>query len=479
MIYQTGDNVPFQFQYTASATTLGKTGLAVTVKAVYRNGAAIPALVGAVVTELGNGLYEYVLAGANVNAVGRYTIIATTADTSVSQRDLAAINLVTTWANRVDADISDIPDVTWDEVLTGATHNIPASAGRRLRQLADVVIYDGTATGGTANTILLNAGASAIDGAYDPALIAIVNGTGNGQSRRILEYEGAARRAWVNRDWKTTPNATSEFIITTDAGGPSVNEGVLRAVGVNTARLNALSSTDNDAYNGQLLFLVSGPGQDQVRTVLDYDGATQTVTVSDWDSLPTTTTCYLMLPNTDPLGLEVPNSYAVGTAGYTLGNIGAIVDATLSAVHGAGLWIQTLPVCSKSGSTCGSDYVWQIYRFARNVINQRGVDLSGAVSYYVTAKTSLTQADSAAVFQITNLAGLTVLNGAVAANPVWGSIVWSGNTASIIISDDMAAALSATTERLYVDIKGIDVNGGRIPAWQGYAMVNDIVTRAM
>jgi len=36
-----------------------------------------------------------------------------------------------------------VADAVWDEILTGATHNIPTSAGRRLRQVADVGVYEG------------------------------------------------------------------------------------------------------------------------------------------------------------------------------------------------------------------------------------------------------------------------------------------------------------------------------------------------
>ena len=43
----------------------------------------------------------------------------------------------------LSADIaSQISDQNWDEILTGATHNIPTSAGRRLRNIQDFGIYD-------------------------------------------------------------------------------------------------------------------------------------------------------------------------------------------------------------------------------------------------------------------------------------------------------------------------------------------------
>ena len=42
-----------------------------------------------------------------------------------------------------DPSSADIADAVWDELLTGATHNISTSAGRRLRQVVDVGVYEG------------------------------------------------------------------------------------------------------------------------------------------------------------------------------------------------------------------------------------------------------------------------------------------------------------------------------------------------
>lgn len=42
-----------------------------------------------------------------------------------------------------DPTSAQIADAVWDEILTGATHNISTSAGRRLRQVADVGVYEG------------------------------------------------------------------------------------------------------------------------------------------------------------------------------------------------------------------------------------------------------------------------------------------------------------------------------------------------
>jgi len=144
-----------------------------------------------------------------------------------------------------------IANAVWDEVLTGATHNIASSAGRRLRQLASVIVRAGTAQGsGTGNNqIQLDAGASATNGEYDPGLIFIETGTGAGQARLILQYNGSTKVATVDRDWRVNPDNTSEFVILADAGRNSVNEGLAQGGTSTTITLNASASASDDHNN--------------------------------------------------------------------------------------------------------------------------------------------------------------------------------------------------------------------------------------
>jgi hypothetical protein len=198
-----------------------------------------------------------------------------------------------------------IADIVWDEVLTGATHNIASSAGRRLRQLASVIVRAGTAQGpGTGNNqIQLDAGASSTNGEYDPGLIFIETGTGAGQARLILQYNGSTKVATVDRDWRINPDNTSEFVILADAGRNSVNEGLAQGGTSTTITLNASASATDDAYNGQLVFIRSGTGQDQVGLVEDYVGSTKVATIrtrsatGQWETVPDTTSAYMMIPN--------------------------------------------------------------------------------------------------------------------------------------------------------------------------------------
>lgn len=265
-----------------------------------------------------SGIWTYAPTQAETNAdyfiVGVYkadcsalskTVI--TSDSSVSGR----VNVQTlqtdviTAATLATSAVDEIVDGVWDEVLTGATHNVPTSAGRRLRQLASVIVHSGTAQGpGTGNNqIQLDAGASSTNGDYDPGLIFIETGTGAGQARLILQYDGSTKVATVDRDWRVNPDNTSEFVILADAGRESVNEGLVQAATSTTITLNANASSNDDAYNGQLVFIRSGTGQDQIALVEDYVGSTKVATIrtrsanGQWSVVPDTTSAYVMIPN--------------------------------------------------------------------------------------------------------------------------------------------------------------------------------------
>lgn len=81
-----------------------------------------------------------------------------------------------------------------------------------------VVDRENTAQAGTANTITLDAGASAVNGTYVGQDICIVGGTGgNAQIRTISGYVGATKVATVSVAWTVAPDVTSTFrILTTD-----------------------------------------------------------------------------------------------------------------------------------------------------------------------------------------------------------------------------------------------------------------------
>lgn len=72
-------------------------------------------------------------------------------------------------------------------------------------------LREGTAQAGGANTITLDAGASATTDLYKNLICAIDSGTGAGQSEIITAYNGTTKVATIGVNWRTQPNATSHF----------------------------------------------------------------------------------------------------------------------------------------------------------------------------------------------------------------------------------------------------------------------------
>lgn len=99
---------------------------------------------------------------------------------------------------------------------------VTATPGRPYAQAAALALQSAeildtsrsnTAQTGTANTITLDASASATDDYYNLCRITITGGTGSGQSRRITDYVGSTKVATVDENWTSTPDATSTFTI--------------------------------------------------------------------------------------------------------------------------------------------------------------------------------------------------------------------------------------------------------------------------
>ncbi len=278
-----------------------------------------------------------------MSAAETVQFIGTTGPIDLSGTTTATVNLYgvssTVTDTTSDATVTDrttSTDNTWDEVLTASSHHIATSTGRRMYELSSDILLTGTSDGSnTSIYINLDSDASDVDGAYDPAVISIVGGTGVGQSRQIFEYNGTLERAYVNRDWKVIPDATSEYIITSDAGNTHVNEGLAQGGGASTITLNTLASGDDDAYNNQVVFLSAGVGADQAKVIIDYDQATKIATVDSlWTTQPTSGTIYVVLPTQSPAP-SVANDILEDTGTTIPGLINGLTDVTAAEVRTA------------------------------------------------------------------------------------------------------------------------------------------------
>jgi hypothetical protein len=140
----------------------------------------------------------------------------------------------------------ELVDDVWDEVLTGAAHNSPTTAGRRLRQVSDslVVLAEGTAQAGGATTITLAAGESATDDLFHDAYVSILSGTGAGQIRAVIAYDGASKVATVSEAWAVNPANDSDYVL---AGSASADLHTINEDTASAANLKAAC----DAYSAE------------------------------------------------------------------------------------------------------------------------------------------------------------------------------------------------------------------------------------
>jgi hypothetical protein len=191
----------------------------------------------------------------------------------------------------------EIAKAIWDRVLSGATHNIASSAGRRLRQLASNIYTDGTAQAGGANTITLAAGESAIDDIFWQSYVGIVGGTGAGQGHHILAYNGTTKVAVIDDDWIVQPDATSEYVIYGSGSHDEIMSGLAQAGANDSITLESTAHTGDDRVKDCYVVVLSGTGAHQARLITAYNGTTKVATVyPDWIVNPDATSGYSVIP---------------------------------------------------------------------------------------------------------------------------------------------------------------------------------------
>lgn len=86
-------------------------------------------------------------------------------------------------------------------------------SGIQLEKVRDPVRTGTAQAGSTSTTIVLDAGASAVDGAYNGLSVVLTGGTGSGQTGVITGYVGSTKTATVQTAWTTTPDATTTFVV--------------------------------------------------------------------------------------------------------------------------------------------------------------------------------------------------------------------------------------------------------------------------
>lgn len=87
-----------------------------------------------------------------------------------------------------------------------------------------------------------------------------------------------------------------------------------------TLVLENSASASDDAYNNFIVMIPSGNANGYIREILDYDGASRTLTVVEWDVIPNTAATYTILPNSGRC------QQSVGSNGIVLGPHASSID---------------------------------------------------------------------------------------------------------------------------------------------------------
>ena len=142
----------------------------------------------------------------------------------------AASKVLVTPANKLATDgsgqvtVADIIAAALAKFFTtnsGSTY-AAAVAGSVVKEIADhaagggggeTQLRAGTAQGGGASTITLDAGASAVNDCYKYAICALTGGTGAGQCEIVASYAGSSKIATMGQGWATPPDATTHFVL--------------------------------------------------------------------------------------------------------------------------------------------------------------------------------------------------------------------------------------------------------------------------
>lgn len=347
-----------------------------------------------------------------------------------------------------------------------------------------VFLHSGTAQAGGANTITLDAGASATNNAYQNQIVFIRSGTGIGQSATISSYVGSTKVATIVGSWATNPDNTSVFtllpagsITATVSGGVNVTQwagtnvasptvagvpvvdleytrGVASAaqagtVGIDWAHVvNANSAVSLSATTinstGSTFALVGSvivgsyaPGADPATQVLEalasaHDNAgTIGAKINSGGSGG----------GSDPWATAEPGSYAQGTFGYLIGHqlAGTFTTSTSSAFSQAAL--ANAPGGAGSGTTAITDLAGGSARnpSVMTVLGLGGQPLFGAIVQAYLASAYATNPAVATVQAVTT----TDANGHWTLN-----VVTNSGAITIVISmpgDTTAVLPSAVT----------------------------------
>jgi len=335
---------------------------------IYEDETAVAILTGSMATlDAGNttGFYSEIITCSTANGfeVGKtYTVyIEATVD-----GDMGGM----AYTFKVVATNASLVDDIWDEVLSSGAHNTLFSAGQRLYNMT---LRTGTlADDAGTNFITFPGPWSSVDGMYEQNIVSVVQGTGAGQTRLIVEYIGADRKAYVDRDWDVVPLTGDIVELLPFSGVLLAQHGIAQAGAVDSITLATSALTDASSYIGCLVFITTGTGAGQTRLITGYTAGRVATVSPDWETNPDNTSVYKVIP----VGRSIVD---------TLGSDAIVQVAAALSGAGAITWSYTL-TDADTGNPIDGASVWVTTDSAgTNVIASGTTNDSGVVTFYLDA----------------------------------------------------------------------------------------------
>jgi hypothetical protein len=151
-------------------------------------------------------------------AIKGVDVASTLADTVDIQSRLPAALVNSRMDSTIDATgFEDAAvDKVWDEALTGATHDVSNSAGRRLRKLNEGLVSTDSAVddpGAAATTTVFNTDLTEVDDFWNDGVVVFTSGALTGQARPILDFANTNGQITLDEVLTSAPSNNDGFLI--------------------------------------------------------------------------------------------------------------------------------------------------------------------------------------------------------------------------------------------------------------------------
>ena len=338
-------------------------------------------------------------------------------------------------------------------ILAAAVPRVDDDLGVFVAERHNGVLYTGTAQTGDSDSITLAAGDSTTDDWYNGCTIYLWDGTGERQSRAIVDYDGTSKVASIDRPWATNPDNTSKYsILAITATTPeAMTTATVDLLSRNTAARTWDSNRADHTQSGTFGQYAGGVST-ALSTIQAVSSAVSTVTsiatgtsggVSTATSIITTTSAGVSTATS----IITKTSAGVSTVTSTVTTISAGVSTSASAVWAYSTRTLTQAAATVAATVSGATLTITIGDSLSASITGLGA-LTNHSKIWFTVKRSLDDADSASILQVEHAAGITYINGTAAtvAEAAKGTLTVDDESAGNItvavdetITDDLAA----------------------------------------